>query len=571
MGTEDDMTSTATASPATSSPAAAPLRNETTRYLCAAAHMDPDYADQAIAEFLTEPLRAIPPAIGFDAGLVLREAVAARRRRQVRDWLLLALTVLFFATSGVWWAGAWLIVGLVVCLITMRKNNSDLMTAAFTKSGRAGRHRIIRFCKAALRFLSGAIVLFLIALLGAAVALAVDLSGGGLTAVHLTAEPTAPGVPQVLFGLLIFAVLAADRFALASLLIRSFRRGTFSSHPTLAEWQGERLLRTLGHPRYQTAFERLDNADLTGNLVVYRGTAPFVGAGGPRNPISFVIPLEPAADSPGVQPFTMTELYDHVSRQLLALRDSHSLSPSGRLAGLTEYEQVIVPADELLVNFGDPMSTLVLPNVNEPPAQSIAPEQLSRLAEDSLEWLRYYRCYRLETWDRDVTLSAYLHLGAGERMLYVEWIPCLLRPVDHRFRQVDDVPIAPLRPLRDGLFDLIRLPYTMSTRTVRLCRRIRRQPMAAGVVQADRYGAWSSLRELGAGPTMHNYFQTTDVDRYLKVLQARMTRAIGEFLDERGIASTEFLAQAAQVVHNETYIDKVIGSVVTGGVHGDQG
>ena len=46
---------------------------------------------------------------------------------------------------------------------------------------------------------------------------------------------------------------------------------------------------------------------------------------------------------------------------------------------------------------------------------------------------------------------------------------------------------------------------------------------------------------------------------------------VAKILDERGIASTEFLAQAAQVVHNETYIDKVIGSVVTGGVHRDQG
>ncbi|HEY3748122.1 MAG TPA: hypothetical protein VGL80_02895 [Pseudonocardiaceae bacterium] len=536
--------------------------------------MDPDYADQAIAEFLTEPLRAIPPGIGFDAGLVLREAVAARRRRLLRDWSLLALTVLFFVTSGIGWALAWLVVGLLVSLVGWRRADSDTTTADFTGTGgRVRRRLIVRICKAVLSYGSGAIVLLGIALLGAVVAAALAASAGELDLSGLSPQPTPPGVSQVLFGLLILAVLAADRFALSSLLTRSFRRGTFSSHPTLTEWQGERWLRTLGHPRHQVDFERIDNADLAGNLVVYRGVEPFVGAGVTRNPISFAIPLEPAIDDdlgPGVQPFTMTELYDHVSRQLLALRDSHSLSPSGRLAGLAEYEQVIVPADELLVNFGDPMSTLVLPSLDQPPEQSIAPEPLSRLTENSLEWMRYYRCYRLEAWDRDVTLSCYLHFGAGERMLYVEWIPCLLLPVDRRFRQVDQVPIAPLRPLRDGVLDLIRLPYTLPIRTVRLFRRIRSTSQAAGTVQADRYGAWSSLRELGAGASMNNYFQTTDVDRYLKVLQTRMTRAIGEFLDARGIASTEFLAQAAQVVHNETYIDKVVGNVATGGVHGDR-
>jgi hypothetical protein len=544
------------------------MRNETTRYLCAAAHMDPDYADNAIREFLAEPLRAIPPSIAFDATLVLREAVAARTRRLLRDWLLLALAVSFFATSGILLAICWLIVGLVGLMLG--KSGSITVTSiAVTRDLRIATRSAADLAKRALLTLVtcaiGAAVLIFLALGGTAATVSQSsnefTSGSSGTLQDLL--PTV-GITQVTLGLLMLAVLAADRFALSSLLTRSFRRGNFQSHPTLAEWPGERWLRTIGHDRYEPELARVANADQSGNLVVYRGFGPFVGAGERYQPISFAIPLEPVQDKDSV-PFTLTELYDHISQSLLALRDSHSLAPSARFAGLTEYEQAVAPVDDVLLNFGDPRSRLVLPSLDQPPAESIAPEHLARLAEDSLEWLRYYRCYRLETWDRDVALSAYLHLGAGERMLYLEWTPCLLRPVDDRYRQVDRVPVAPLVPLRDGLVDLLRLPYTLPGRTVRLFRRMRTAPQAAGTVSADRYGTLQTLREMGAGGGLGNYFQGTDVDRYLKLLQRRLVRSVGEFLDERGISSTSFVAQAAPVVNNHAYINGPLIHSMTGG------
>jgi hypothetical protein len=544
------------------------LRNETTRYLCAAAHLNPDYADNAIREFLAEPLRAIPPSIAFDAALVLREAVAARTRRLLRDWLLLALAVPFFATSGIALAIGWLVVGLVGLLL-----------------GRAGSVTVSGGVRAAVSDVQRAVVTLGTCVLGVAVLVGIAVGGSALpSSPYSGGSPSVelsyflPGVPQVTLGLLLLAVLAADRFALASLLTRSFRRGNFQSRPTLAEWPAERWLRTIGHDRYERELARVADSDQSGNLVVYRGFGPFVGAGERYQPISFAIPLEPATaaddthDAVAPQPFTMAELYDHISEQLLGLRDSRSLAPSARFAGLTEYELAIAPVDDVLLNFGDPRSRLVLPSLNQPPAHSIAPEHLAMLAEGSLEWLRYYRCYRLESWDRDVTVSAYLHIGASERMLYLEWTPCLLRPVDDRYRQVDRVPVAPLVPLRDGLVDLLRLPYTLPGRTVRLFRGMRTGAQTAGTVQADRYGTLQSLREMGAGDTFGNYFQGTDVDRYLKLLQRRLVRAVGEFLDARHISSTSFVAQAAPIVNNNAYINgPLIGSMSGGTVTGNYG
>src|SRR5439155_5742975 len=88
--------------------AAAAARDDTTRYLCAAAHLSSDYADRAIREFLVEPTRPVPPSPGTDAAAVLNEAVAARARRILRDGALIVLAVplLFIAprTPLIVWA-----------------------------------------------------------------------------------------------------------------------------------------------------------------------------------------------------------------------------------------------------------------------------------------------------------------------------------------------------------------------------------------------------------------------------------------------------------------------------------
>src|SRR5687767_5429821 len=45
---------------------APPLRDGTTRYLCAAAHMDAEFAQRAIGEYLIEEVRVVPPSPGLD-------------------------------------------------------------------------------------------------------------------------------------------------------------------------------------------------------------------------------------------------------------------------------------------------------------------------------------------------------------------------------------------------------------------------------------------------------------------------------------------------------------------------
>ncbi|MGH8574600.1 MAG: hypothetical protein ACREX8_18795, partial [Gammaproteobacteria bacterium] len=122
---------------------ATPTLDGTTRYLCAAAHLDEECCDEAIAEFLVESVRAIPPSPGVDSAAVLREAVAAQTRRRIRDGLLLALLVvlaLVDLTTVIFWAAV-ILVAVALQAIGAGRNRRMAADAAQLLATGAGRNR----------------------------------------------------------------------------------------------------------------------------------------------------------------------------------------------------------------------------------------------------------------------------------------------------------------------------------------------------------------------------------------------------------------------------------------------
>ena len=58
------------------------------------------------------------------------------------------------------------------------------------------------------------------------------------------------------------------------------------------------------------------------------------------------------------------------------------------------------------------------------------------------------------------------------------------------------------------------------------------------------------------------YFQVSDAKRYAQVLEARLIRAVGSFLEARGISVTEFMAQAAAVQNTFFNVNSGGGDIV---------
>lgn len=71
-----------------------------TRYLCAAAYLDPVYARQLVERVSAEPYLAVAPSPACDVPVVLRHAYAANARRHARD-LVLAVLLLLIIILGI--------------------------------------------------------------------------------------------------------------------------------------------------------------------------------------------------------------------------------------------------------------------------------------------------------------------------------------------------------------------------------------------------------------------------------------------------------------------------------------
>ncbi|MCA1674937.1 MAG: hypothetical protein LC799_23030, partial [Actinobacteria bacterium] len=203
-----------------------------------------------------------------------------------------------------------------------------------------------------------------------------------------------------------------------------------------------------------------------------------------------------------------------------------------------------------------PMQSRVLPDLSRPPVAQLPADAARVLAENPLEWSRYYSCFRVESWDRDLVTSCYLHIGTDQHMLYLEWTYCVLLPVSERYRSIDRV--RAWRPFLNGLVEWVVLPVSL----VQRCRSVfhRHVPLSQrpGEVVPDRYGAARSLREIAADVDAQTYFQDADIERYVNVLDSALVRAVGQYLEECGYSVVEFTRRTAG--NNFNIFGDVIGS-----------
>lgn len=545
---------------------AGPPKDESTRYLCAAAHLDRQFADDAVREFLSMPSRAIPPSSEVDSTAVLREAVAARTRRRLRDGLLGVLLLVLLLAD---WRVLLVWLGIAVAFSTGRvaRRAGAANAGAATGGGTGPINAATGARRTAAAGAAGAVAAFAVLVPVMLVLLPVYLEEAPRLPTLLPEDDAVrtAAVPALL--VLVLGVLLLDRLAVWKLTTVSFRREHFPGQEGVDRWSSEWWVRSLGVAGHQWALDDIDEAAVPAEgteVVVYRGTRPFVGAGFAYQPWSLALALDPAdEDDDEVGEIDLAELYETLSRGLVELGTSPSLSPGHRLSGLAASERVVVSAADLVARLDTPGAAVVLPDRTDRPVTELPRDVVDEVLRQPQEWVRYFRRFRLEAWDQALVLTWYLHLGRDESHLYVEWTPNVLLPAGEEYRRIDSPPRR-LRLLWDVLGRALRLPVTVIGRVRHALAPIR-VDWSEDQPSPETYGAAHSLRELGAADDVRDYFQLTDVERYTKLVDRQLLRSIGRFLEERGITTTEFMRQATEVADRHVHIEgPVTGTVFIG-------
>lgn len=511
-----------------------PRFSETTRQLAAAVHVDERLADELIDELLSRPQRAVPPSPGVDQVIVLSEALIGRRRRVLRDAVVLVLAtvvmVCLWPLSLAWPAGI----------------GAGLLTLALVRGGRRapGQEPV------------GAGGWVLVTVATCAVGLATALLSGGWVSVGwgspLGEAPTGlENLFALVAGALLVLALLADRLWVHMLLHNRFGPSWYGLNPPVpwppppSAWYTRRL-------------GLIARAMRPTNTHVHDGHRTFVGAGKLTNSWSMAVQLRPFVPNPGSrngsgpQPLTPSTIYRAVVEEVLAMRSSGGLAPGQRLAGIAFGAELLTSADALLAHAREPIGAAILPDPAFPPNNHINPALIDRLTDRPPEWVRPYLCLRVGGWQQELVTSTYLHAGCDDTTLYLEWNAYQLNPIRPEYRHGPLGRHSGWRVVPDAVGAAVTIPRSVVARLRLLLRALadaggvpaRIDPLDPG----RSYGARRSIREIAADRDTSSYLQDMDGVRNLKLLERKTLAAVDKALRAHGLCTDEFARQTATVI-----------------------
>ncbi|MFG2040485.1 hypothetical protein [Dactylosporangium sp. NPDC048998] len=369
-------------------------------------------------------------------------------------------------------------------------------------------------------------------------------------AVLVSALLSAAAPPIILLSLpLAWAAVFIEQLAAHGVVARRLRRAAFD--PAAApEPTGGAMRRRL------TDIGQRDR----GNASVFSDYAPFVGYGTVTDSWSFALNVARAAPTASLTPFTTSEVYAAVARDLAALD----------LPGVGVEQRVFVSGVELL-DAPDPRITQeLLPVELAAPLPDASDGLIRHLMEHPEGRARCYLSVRVTGWSGELVLTTFVRfaLYKSARTLYVEASHCLLTPVKPRYRAVDSMRESPTIgqiARTASLSGLLTLPYiaksfavlaAAATDPLRRWQKRRNDRRNIAQERTHNYGPLVSPRELASDRRYFAYFQQQDKEMYSKVVERRVMESLRDFLDAHGIDTSELSERQTAILNN--------GVIVTG-------
>jgi hypothetical protein len=487
-----------------------PAEQDATRYLCAAAHVEPEFARRVVRELLVNEHKLPVPHPTLDLPTVVRHCIASRGRRLYRDCAIVVILLLAVAVCG-WSVIAWYasLAGLWLILRATRR----------PEAGPVARNAALF---AGLLWSFAALVLLSLAVTRSdpfSLREAWQLPQPGSTDVAVRVG--APAAAALCCWLAVLAEEVAAYVTVAERLRRDrFTPGRWlSAEPAWAQ-------HALGILGARLADGRLEHHP------VADPANPFVGAGRQVLRRRWLIELGPAAGRSAN--FDVGDLVDRISERLadgLGPLDPADPSDKGGAVAVDDCAISTVPA--LATRLGD----------NEVRLLPDAPDSSHRASGP-----RVFRRIRIGADPAGLTVTGFLNATAGAGLLQVELYGHVLGPIAARFRVPDrTAPFGLTALLTCAVRAVRKLPgavFTapsgvLSTAADPVRRRRHRSLLgrAAASGLSVTAGASFDVREAVAAQPGVDRFADEDANLYLAVIERRVREELRPLLP---VGSTEF-------------------------------
>jgi hypothetical protein len=508
-----------------------------TRHLCAAAYLDDGFREIALREVYYQPRRMVAPSYGFDLVPVLGHCLRARNAAIFRDLAIVATFLIVLCASGTTLFGVLaVLVALQVIVETYRLARDvfdKLRGGSAADLGTLGPRAAVLalgwvFVFLLLVFSTGVLADPTSALLGS------DFE-----------EPVAAPSGSVAGSLLVAALIMAYPF-----FFSLWRQNELSGLTP-----GKRVTAPVTTPRLEQI-----GLHQRGNTVVYAGFRPFVGSGTLIDSWGFAQRLIRAEPPVGESlnglgahrakerdreftepPFAAAEVIDYVRQDLATLLPRRAAEE--QIAGLGIEDRVYIAGTEV---------SHLTSETDE--------DMIARIIRHPTTPARHHLVCQVFSWGGELITTVYVHIAVQGRSLYLELSTAALPPTADRYRIVDTVEGsgtgATWRAARTGLLGapetIWRAPLALSRALLSLFRTSMGPISSVRLPKGFDYGARIGIRELGSETRMRNFVQLQDVEKYQRLIERRVIASVLDFLDTRGVDTTEYRARAASVLQVNT-------------------
>jgi hypothetical protein len=361
-------------------------------------------------------------------------------------------------------------------------------------------------------------------------------AGLGLALILLAAQPTA----AFLFALCLAGIVAYKRYEEAFIFANTLHRDCFST-----DLLRERFQIDIPHD-LRRGVPQLDQ-----NVMVYSGFRPFNDAGHLVGGWSFVVDTsrakEPSHGRARLEPVENRDLLNAIEQSFVSLRATR-----------------VVCRDYLVVRGDDAIDIpSLIPNLYERPRQTLNEQALPANIQQLDERARSYKWISIFDWGDELVVSSLIYSSLIGENLFMEVKHYLLPPLASRFRQIDSLPRPSFRTIAQDLLTYFTFSPVLAglaalalfsrlfmavDRAFETSERITRRQIKDG--PRYNYGAAIGLRRQMAGDVFTHYFQQTDQEMFSKLVNKRVLDIIVDFLDERGIDTSELRERQAMILNN---------------------